>query len=120
MGVVDAMRKQEAPIWIVINGVGADIFGRNLDMYLKKGLMVKYEDGFEEMAKKQDDIDKDKIWKSLGACHIAAGEQVADEFGKTVFPALYSPENRLFVGEVTPVIHYTMGGVETNEKAELL
>jgi len=118
--VVAAIRKQEAPIWIVINGIGADIFGRNLDMYLKKGLMVKYEEGFEEMAKELPDMDKDKIWASVGAYHIAAGDDVADEFGKTVFPALYSPENRLFVGQVTPVIHYTMGGVETDEKAQLL
>jgi len=118
--VVAEMRKQDAPIWLVLNGQAADSFGRNFDFYLKKNLFTKFEDGFEEFAKRTIFVNKDKVWESLGNYHSAAGGLAEDEFGKTVFPELYDPEDRIFVGQVTPVIHYTMGGVEVNKNAEVL
>lgn len=118
--VVAAMRKQEVPIWLVLNGQSADKFGRNFDFYLKKKLFTKFEDGFEEFAKRTSHVDKDEIWESLGAYHLAAGGLQDDEYGKTVFPELYDPQDRIYVAEVTPVIHYTMGGVEVNKNAEVL
>jgi succinate dehydrogenase/fumarate reductase flavoprotein subunit len=38
---------------------------------------------------------------------------VKDEFGKTTFPvSAFSVAEELYVANVTPVIHYTMGGVK--------
>jgi len=118
--VVAAMRKQEDPIYLVLNGQAADKFGRNFDFYINKNLVTKFEDGFVQFAENTEHVDKDLIWESLSGYHSAAGGLQDDEFGKTVFPELYSPEDRIFVGQVTPVIHYTMGGVEVNKNAEVL
>jgi len=118
--VVAEMRKQKAPIWLVLNGQSADKFGRNFDFYLRKNLFTKFEDGFEEFAQRTKYVKKDNIWESLGDYHQAAGGLKDDDFGKTVFPELYDPQDRIYVGQVTPVIHYTMGGVEVNKNAEVL
>jgi len=118
--VVEQIRKQKAPIWLVLNGQAADKFGRNFDFYLKKRLFTKFEDGFEEFAKRTTHVNKDDVWESLGEYHQAAGGLKDDDFGKTVFPELYDPQDRIYVAQVTPVIHYTMGGVEVNKHAEVL
>ena len=43
-----------------------------------------------------------------------------DAFGKTVFPGKLEMDGQMYVGRVTPVVHYTMGGVAINAKAEAL
>ena len=44
-----------------------------------------------------------------------------DEFGKRFFPAVpLSSSDTFHVAMVTPVIHYCMGGIETNAHAEVL
>lgn len=51
---------------------------------------------------------------------IASGER-EDPFGKTVFP--HGPLNHegiMYVMKVTPVIHYTMGGLSINTNAEVI
>jgi len=118
--VVSEMRKQKEPIWLVLNGQSVDKFGRHFDFFLKKNLFTKFEDGFEEFARRTTFVNKDNIWDSLGDYHQAAGGLKEDDFGKTVFPELYDPQDRIFVGQVTPVIHYTIGGVEVNKNAEVL
>ncbi len=35
-------------------------------------------------------------------------------------PAAFAPEGELYVARVTPVVHYTMGGVEIDERARAL
>jgi succinate dehydrogenase/fumarate reductase flavoprotein subunit len=44
----------------------------------------------------------------------AAEADTVDAFGKTRFPEPFSPEERLHLIVITPVIHYCMGGLETN------
>ncbi|CAE7750645.1 osm1, partial [Symbiodinium necroappetens] len=46
-----------------------------------------------------------------------------DEFGRTVFPAGHFPieaDESFYVGEVVPVIHYTMGGIAINPEGQVL
>ncbi|KAJ3205334.1 hypothetical protein HDU67_008919 [Dinochytrium kinnereticum] len=42
-----------------------------------------------------------------------------DEFGKTLFPGTFERSKEFYVAKVTPVIHYTMGGLKINERAEI-
>jgi succinate dehydrogenase/fumarate reductase flavoprotein subunit len=35
-----------------------------------------------------------------------------DEFGKTRFPVAFKVSEPIWLGRVTPVIHYTMGGLK--------
>ncbi|MCQ2816964.1 MAG: FAD-binding protein, partial [archaeon] len=43
-----------------------------------------------------------------------------DEFGKEVFDLKISENESIYIGIVTPAIHYTMGGIKINEHAEVL
>lgn len=48
----------------------------------------------------------------------------ADEFGRRLvintFGEEVNPSTEIFVGEVTPVVHFTMGGAKINEKAQVV
>jgi len=85
-------------------------------------------------------VDADALERSLAdydalAARAAAGEaNVRDAFGKKVFPApvlahsptppggqaAEPPAGTLFVLEVTPALHYCMGGVRIGERAQVL
>lgn len=41
-------------------------------------------------------------------------EGEADEFGKTHFPVKFSTDEEIWVANITPVIHYTMGGMKVS------
>lgn len=41
-------------------------------------------------------------------------EGTADEFGKTHFPIRFKSSEEIWVANITPVIHYTMGGMKVS------
>jgi succinate dehydrogenase/fumarate reductase flavoprotein subunit len=50
---------------------------------------------------------------AASAAAASGGGQSLDPFGKTTFPVSeFSISEELYVANVTPVIHYTMGGVK--------
>lgn len=46
--------------------------------------------------------------------------QGSDNFNKTTFPVLFEPDDHFYVAYVTPARHYCMGGIEINEKSQVL
>ncbi|KAJ4371697.1 hypothetical protein N0V86_008250 [Didymella sp. IMI 355093] len=86
----------------------------HVDFYVFKGLMRKttiFELGSEAL-------------ESIKAYASTVAQQTDDSFGRTSSGnwALNDPtvESVVFVGTVTPIVHYTMGGVLINEKSEVL
>lgn len=55
---------------------------------------------------------------NTAAAAAAAGGR-GDEFGKQYFPTTFDTNGHLWVGQITPVVHYCMGGLEINEKAQV-
>lgn len=47
----------------------------------------------------------------------AAGSK--DAFGKQYFPTSFDTAGRFWIGQITPVVHYCMGGLEINGKAQV-
>lgn len=47
------------------------------------------------------------------------GDSVKDEFGKTVFPAKFRVDQTIYIAQLTPAIHYTMGGLKIDRNARL-
>lgn len=43
----------------------------------------------------------------------------SDALGKQYFPTKFDTAGRLWVGQITPVVHYCMGGLEINDKAQV-
>jgi FAD-dependent fumarate reductase len=88
----------------------------HIDFYVFKGLMKKTtlsELGME-------------AWKTVRKYALAAEGEAEDEFGRTFFghwelkSEEMSGKSVMFVGRVTPAVHFTMGGVVINEHAGVL
>lgn len=43
-----------------------------------------------------------------------------DPFGKTVFPVKFNFSDTFYYAQVTPSVHYTMGGIKINDKAQAI
>ncbi|OCL13140.1 Flavocytochrome c [Glonium stellatum] len=86
----------------------------HIDFYLWKGLMHK-----ATVA----DLGPNALASIQQYANSAAGLSV-DPFGRGTFAnwALreVAPESIVYVGRVTPVVHFTMGGVVINERSEIL
>ncbi|KAJ4356043.1 uncharacterized protein N0V89_004070 [Didymosphaeria variabile] len=86
----------------------------HVDFYIFKRLMKKVT---------ISDLPSDALGEISRYCQIVRGEE-ADSFGRTQF-AHWSlkeptPDSVVYVGFVTPVVHFTMGGVTINDQAEVL
>eukprot|EP00798_Chlamydomonas_sp_ICE-L_P019451 gene19451-26113_t len=102
-------------------------FGRSaIDFYCSKGFFVKLSVGAAALQAELEQYNA--VAESSGS--------VADTFGKKVFPSTFPtiepmytarvfpstfPTNEpMYAASVAPVVHYTMGGIEINEKAQVL
>lgn len=86
----------------------------HVDFYVFKGLMKKTS---------IEDLGPDALASIAEYAH-AVSKQTPDQFGRTAFANWElrepQPESVVYVGSVTPVVHFTMGGVLINEKSEIL
>ncbi|KAF2797567.1 Flavocytochrome c [Melanomma pulvis-pyrius CBS 109.77] len=86
----------------------------HIDFYIWKGLIRK---------SKIADLDTNALGSIQQYAAVAAGE-VPDPFGRAFFANWKltdpTPQSVVYVGNVTPVLHFTMGGVVINEKSEVL
>jgi succinate dehydrogenase/fumarate reductase flavoprotein subunit len=49
----------------------------------------------------------------------AAAAAGSDFFGKQYFPTTLDPAGHFWLGQITPVVHYCMGGLEINDQAQV-
>jgi len=116
--VVAAERKQMGSLYLVLNPEAKQNFGPAFGFYqYRKGFAQDY-DSYVELAE-QLNVDPE-VMKNTLVEYIASQKKGEDQYGKTVFPATFSLEDKLTLTEITPVIHYTMGGLATNEKSQIL
>jgi len=120
--VVEQMRTQQkmgnTPFRLVLNEEMRAAFGPNMGFYIKFGLITQYENvkamaegvGIEEEVLRQTMLD-----------YVQSAKDGKDGFGKEVFPngEGLNVEETIYVAEITPVIHYTMGGLSVDEKAQI-
>jgi len=105
---------------LVLNGKAAAMADRHVTLYSKKGLLTKVT-GLEGLASHLG-VDAEKLRNTLTRYNEAA---VAgrDEFNRSVFPAGHWPiewAEDFYAGQVTPVIHYTMGGIAIDPDGRVL
>jgi len=115
--VVAAMRKQTGPIRLLLNEEAKNTFGPGMNFYIKKGFATEYK-RYTDVAEAlgvEADVLRQTLYDYVDATN--AGE---DEFGKTVFPSTFSIKDTFVLAEITPVIHYTMGGLSINSEAQIL
>lgn len=103
-------------IQILLDPGACEVAGPHVGFYTWKGLVTK------KKVKELDATTRDTI-KAYSA--VATGGKV-DEYGRKVFghwkltgrPT--DDEQEVCIGTITPIIHFTMGGVAINEQAEVL
>jgi len=104
---------------LVLNGKAAAVADRHVTLYSKKGLLQKVE-GLKGLAAHLK-LEEQKLNRTFDAYNKAA-IQGKDEFGRTVFPA-HTPiekDETFYVGQIVPVIHYTMGGIAIDADGRVL
>lgn len=92
-------------------------YKNNMDFYLFKKLIKKttVSDFAQELPISEDDLSKELETYSTAK---------EDTFGRSLrvntFESGISKDSTIYVGEITPVVHFTMGGVRINENAEVI
>ena len=103
-------------VQILLDPGACEVAGPHVGFYTWKGLVKK------QKVKDLDEATRNTI-KAYST--IVAGQQ-EDEYGRKVFGhwkltgAATDDEQEVCVGKVTPIIHFTMGGVAINEQAQVL
>ena len=114
-------RVSEVPTFhLVLASSAATDAKRHVDLYSHKGLLRKVE-GLDALAEYMG-IEKTTL-KSTMKNYQKAAKKGIDEFGKVTFrgvPNESLAEEVFYVGVVTPVLHYCMGGIKINTEGSVL
>ncbi|KAK9344006.1 FAD binding domain-containing protein [Lipomyces starkeyi] len=111
--------KTKAPIRLVLNGKASNVLDFHTKHYSGRGLMRKMTG--RELAK-EIGCSEDKLKKVFDDYNAIAAGKKKDPYGKKYFSNLPLDINddNFHVALVTPVLHFTMGGVEITDKAQVL
>eukprot|EP00980_Cylindrotheca_fusiformis_P015073 scaffold4157_cov136-Cylindrotheca_fusiformis.AAC.23 len=113
--------KSDVPtFFLVLSESAADDGRKHVDLYSHKGLLTKVE-GVDALAKKMG-VSPQTLTASLKSYQKSAKEGI-DEFGKTSFRGVPSSDlskEVFYVGTVTPVLHYCMGGIKIDTEGNVL
>lgn len=120
-GEMDKQIKQgNFPIRLVLSEKAGENLKFHVKHYTQRGLMrtVSGKELVEEMG-----CSEDIVKQQLDTYNKAASGAIKDPFGKKYFPATpfeYSPDAKYHVSFITPVLHFTMGGVKINDKTQVI
>lgn len=106
------------PIRLVLNSKASNVLDFHTRHYSGRGLMKKMSG--KELAR-EIGCSEDTLQKTfVNYNHIAEGKQ-KDPFGKKFFHNLpFDIQDTFHVALMEPVLHFTMGGIEINDKAQVL
>lgn len=105
---------------LVLSGSAAADGKKHVDLYSHKGLLTKVE-GINSLAKEMG-VPKATLEASIKSYQEAASKGV-DEFGKQTFrgvPMTDLTKEIFYVGIVTPVLHYCMGGLKIDTEGNVM
>jgi flavocytochrome c len=118
--VSNAMFKHDKfPVRLVLNGKASQEIEWHCKHYTSRGLMKRFEHG-RDLAK-EIGCDENTLKETFEKyTKIASGDE-KDPFGKKYFSnGPFVMDDYFYVAQMQPVLHYTMGGLEINDKAEVL
>lgn len=107
------------PIRLLLNSKAEDKLDFHIKHYILRNLMKKCSG--EELIKEMD-IRRESLENTLHEYNISA-KQGSDPFGKKFYPATpfnWDPNGTYYMSFVTRVLHFTMGGIKINDRAEVL
>jgi flavocytochrome c len=107
--------------YMVLSGQAAQKAQKHIDTYMRQGLITKI-DGLKRLSSHLN-VDKERITSTIRQYQRCANNEEKDVFRKTVFenvPNENLDEEEFFVGEVTPVLHYCMGGLKISPSGRVI
>ena len=104
--------------YLLMNQEMANEFGNNFYFYKDVQGFIEQHSNFSELSKSVG-IDYNNLEKTINS-YNEAFEKKLDEFNKTTFPYKFNLNDTIYSMIITPSIHYTMGGLKINNKAEVL
>ncbi|KAJ7617277.1 Flavocytochrome c [Roridomyces roridus] len=122
--VTKAMQKVEGgegrgPVRLVLSEEAVGEVKKHCDFYVSKNLMKRYSDAKEFSA--DTGIPLEAIVETFASHGKYASGGEVDPFGKKTFHnATYNPDTPLHVAIITPVVHYTMGGLSIDSSGHVL
>lgn len=106
------------PIRLVLNSKASNVLDFHTRHYSGRGLMKKMSG--KELAK-EIGCGEDALRKSFSHYNDIAAGKTKDPWGKKFFHNMpFSVDDTFHVAVMEPVLHFTMGGIEINDKAEVL
>lgn len=108
------------PVRLILNGEASNEIKWHAAHYTGRGLMKRF-DTVEEVAKEMG-LSKDKVQGTFNQYMEVCKDPKKDPFGKKFFSNTNwkNEAGPFHVAVMTPVLHYTMGGLEGNTKAEVI
>ncbi|KAF8337636.1 Flavocytochrome c [Cantharellus anzutake] len=107
------------PIRLVLNGQASKEIEWHCKHYVGRGLMKRFENG-QELAK-EFGLDPRVLEKTFDEYNEIAKDPKKDPFGKKYFPGgKWSLDDFFHVAIMTPVLHYTMGGLEIDATSRVI
>ncbi|KAJ8085840.1 hypothetical protein PM082_004659 [Marasmius tenuissimus] len=109
----------DSPIRLILNERSAGVLKTHCDFYVAKGLMKRYESGSQLAV--EGDVPLENLQKTFDSHSLYGEGKATDPLGKRHFDnALYTIDAPILVAEITPVLHYTMGGVSVDASTHVL
>jgi succinate dehydrogenase/fumarate reductase flavoprotein subunit len=106
---------------LVLSVAAGEMAAKHIEFYVWKGFLTKVQ-GYQGVAESIG-CSGEVVKKTLEEYKNSA-QAGLDEFGRTHFgttlDAIPSPDSHFYIGTVTPVLHYTMGGLQINAEGNVL
>ena len=107
------------PVRLILNGASSKEIDWHCRHYTGRGLMKKFDSG-DALAKEMG-LSADKLKSTFEDYNAVAQGKKKDPFGKKFFQSeQWKMDDTFHVALMTPVLHYTMGGLEIDPEARVL
>ena len=116
--IVDEMNKlSNKTFYIVLNQKAVENVKSHLNHYMSNNLITEIKTGQNVATKIGIKVTK---LESTITQYNESVKNKKDRFGKTVFPVSFTMDDTFYIGKITPVLHYCMGGLQITKKCEVL
>ncbi|KAJ3039763.1 hypothetical protein HDV00_011890 [Rhizophlyctis rosea] len=116
--VTGQMWKNKGPFRLVLNGKGGKEIEWHCKHYMGRGLMKHFKSG-QHLAKEMGI--SPSVLESTFSKYNDFAKNKNDPFGKKFFHNLpFVADDEFWVAIVTPVLHFTMGGIQIDEQSQVL
>ena len=106
------------PVRLVLNSKASNVLDFHTRHYAGRGLMKKMTG--KELAKEMSCTEKD-LQKTFTTYNDIADGKIKDPWGKKFFHNLpFDISDTFYVSVMEPVLHFTMGGIEINDQAQVM